>query len=108
MKAKIVLRRRSARLDLDQAADHYEGDAGPDVALRFVDAVESAYRTIGERPSAGSSLWAEQLGIAGLRSRPVAHFPYLIFYLEEDEHIEVWRVLHARRDIPTSLNAEED
>lgn len=107
MKAKTVLRRRSARLDLDQAADHYEAEAGPDVALRFVDAVEAAYRTIGERPSVGSSLWAEQLGIAGLRSRPVARFPYLIFYLEEEEHVEVWRVLHARRDIPGELAGKE-
>lgn len=105
MKTKPVLRRKSARIDVDLAADHYDTEAGPDVALSFVDAVEAAYRLIGETPSAGSSLWAERLGISGLRSRPVGRYPYLIFYLELDEYVEVWRVLHAKRDIPTTLSA---
>ena len=103
MKAKLVLRRKSARLDIDMAAGHYEAEAGPDVALRFVNAVEATFRFIGNQPSAGSSLWATQLGISGLRSRPVARFPYVVFYFEQDEHVEVWRVLHVRRDIPAHL-----
>lgn len=106
MKAKPVLRRKSARLDIDLAADRYQSEAGPDVALRFIDAVEAAFRVIGDRPSVGSSIWADRLGIAGLRSRPVARFPYLVFYLEHDEHIEAWRVLHTKRDIPATLEDE--
>ena len=107
MNAKPVLRRKSARIDIEVAADHYEQEAGQDVALRFADAVEAAFRVIGERPGTGSSLWAERLGIAGLRSRAVARFPYLIFYSEHEEHVEVWRVLHARRDIPATLGGED-
>ena len=30
----------------------------------------------------------------------VARDPYLVFYLERETHIDVWRVLHAERDIP--------
>jgi hypothetical protein len=47
--------------------------------------------------------WGERLRIAGLRSRRVARFPYLIFYVEQEDHIEVRRVLHAKRDIPAWL-----
>ena len=35
-----------------------------------------------------------------LRFRPVGKFPYLIFYVETEADIDVWRVLHGARDIP--------
>jgi toxin ParE1/3/4 len=85
------------------AADHYDREAGSDIALRFVDAVEATVRAIADRPRTGSSIWGERLGISGLRSRVLARFPYPVFYIEREEHIEVWRVLHAKRDIPASL-----
>jgi len=101
--AKPLIHRRTARIDIDLAADYYEHEAGPDVALRFVDAVEAAFLAIADRPRAASPGWSERLKIAGLRSRPVARFPYLVFYKEHVDWIEVWRVLHAQRDIPASL-----
>ena len=30
-------------------------------------------------------------------------YPYLIFYLEQTDHIDVWRVLHAKTDIQAWL-----
>nr|MEA2799523.1 toxin ParE1/3/4 [Phenylobacterium sp.] len=30
-------------------------------------------------------------------------YPYLIFYVERDSHVDVWRLLHAERDIPAWL-----
>lgn len=27
-------------------------------------------------------------------------YPYLVFYAEHDRHIDLWRILHSRRDIP--------
>jgi toxin ParE1/3/4 len=30
----------------------------------------------------------------------VIHYPHLIFYIERDDHVDVWRVLHGQRDIP--------
>ncbi|RVH02752.1 type II toxin-antitoxin system RelE/ParE family toxin, partial [Sinorhizobium meliloti] len=27
-------------------------------------------------------------------------YPYLIFYRDQPDHVDVWRVLHAKRDIP--------
>jgi hypothetical protein len=38
--------------------------------------------------------------LPGLRSWPLRRFPYLIFFIEREEHIDVWRMLHDQRDIP--------
>jgi toxin ParE1/3/4 len=103
--AKPTLRRRSARIDIDVAADYYDHEAGPDVALRFIDAVEAAVESLAGQPGAGSSIWGERVKVTGLRSRPVARFPYLVFYMEHEEHIEIWRVLHVRRDLPAELQS---
>jgi len=31
---------------------------------------------------------------------------YLVFYVERDDHIDVWRVLNAARDIPAWVGDE--
>lgn len=103
MKAKSLRRRRLARVDIEAAADYYEDEAGPDVAHQFLESVRASFRAIKERPCTGSPRYTYALDMGDLRSRPVAGFPYLIFYTEQETHIEVWRVLHARSDIPTRL-----
>ena len=42
MPARPVRLRERAAVDIDQAVDYYLAEADPDVALRFVDAVERA------------------------------------------------------------------
>ena len=77
------------------------------MALGFVNALESAYKFLAGNASAGSPRWGYELGLPGLRSWPVKGFPWLVFYAENEEWIDVWRVLHAKRDIPAWL-AEPD
>ena len=100
MSGKPVVLRERARRDIDEAVEHYLGEAGPVVALAFIDALEDARRRIGEQPAAGSPRYAHELDIPGLRSRTVRRFPYLVFYVERPADIDVWRVLHEARDIP--------
>jgi toxin ParE1/3/4 len=100
---KPILRRAKARRDLEAASDYYEVEAGPDVAARLLDAVQAAHEMIGRHPKAGSPRYGQETGIAGLRSRPVPRFPYLIIYVELQHSIEVWRVLHSHSDIPATL-----
>ena len=95
---KPVTPRAQARTDVENIVDHYLREAGADVALRFVAALEVAYGAIAARPGAGSPRFAHELGLPGLRSRAVRRFPHLIFYVEQPDHVDVWRVLHARRD----------
>lgn len=34
----------------------------------------------------------------------MTRYPYLLFYFEQAQHIEVWRVLHGNRDLPAWLS----
>ena len=73
------------------------------VALAFIDALEEACRLVGEHATNGSPRYSRELDLPGPRSWVVREFPYLVFYLEREADIDVWRVLHAARDIPTWL-----
>lgn len=108
MTGKRVVPREQAHRDVDQAIDHYAREAGADVALGFVGALEAAYNSIAEHPRIGSPRYAVELDLPGLRHRRLVRYPWLVFYVERDDHIDVWRVLDARRDIPAWLGDPED
>lgn len=95
--------RAAAQRDVEEAVAYYRSEAGADVALDFVDSVETAFRTLCDHPLIGSLRFAYELEIPDLRSWSLPRFPYVVFYLPDDEKIDIWRVLHARRDIPTFL-----
>jgi toxin ParE1/3/4 len=103
---KPVVPRALARADVDDALAYYVDEAGRDVALAFIDALETAYRHLSRHAKTGSSAYAYELDIPQLRFWPLRRFPFLIFYMEHDDHIDVWRVLHAQRDIPAWLRKE--
>jgi len=98
--SKRIIPRQSARRDVEEAVEHYIREAGPDAALGFIDALQSAYRSIAVHPGAGSPRYGHELALPGVRSRSLRRFPYLVFYVERADHVDVWRVLHAKRDIP--------
>ncbi|MEQ1805089.1 MAG: type II toxin-antitoxin system RelE/ParE family toxin [Burkholderiaceae bacterium] len=100
MKAKAVIPRELAIRDVDEAIDHYLGEGAVNAALDFVEALEKAYAHIGRQPASGSPRYAHELNLPGLRSWPLTRFPHLVFYFEYDDHVDVWRVLHGKRDIP--------
>lgn len=89
-----------AEHDLRQATVWYRDQGGEDLAVKWADAVAAALRHVGAHPRTGASRHAVALSLGGLRVWPVQKFPYLIFYIERDTHVDVWRVLHAQRDIP--------
>jgi toxin ParE1/3/4 len=101
MKPKPVIPRALADRDIQAVIDFYLSEQAEQAALAFVDMLEQTFLHIGRHPAAGSLRYAHELGLPDLRFWPVKRFPYLVFYLEREEHIDVWRVLHAERDIPT-------
>ncbi len=103
---KPLLRRALADADVASAIGHYLAEQAPEAALRWVDALEAAYRHVQRHPGTGSPRYAHELNLPGLRAWPLKRFPYLVFYRETDAHIEVWRVLHMERDIPAWLREE--
>ena len=103
MTTKPVVLRERAQRDVAEAVEHYLAEAQTGVALAFVDALEEAFHRMGEHPGTGSPRHARELDLPGLRSWLVTGFPYLVFYLEGEADIDVWRVLHAAPDIPAWL-----
>ena len=103
MSGKPVVLRERTQSDVDEAIEHYPAEAGPAVALTFIDAVEDTRRRIGEQPATGSPRHALELDIPGLRFRPVEKFPYLVFYVGRETEIDVWRAPHGTRDIPARM-----
>ena len=108
MKAKPVIPREQANRDVDEAVAYYLSAAGEAVALGFIDALEQAYSHNGRHPVTGSLRYAHELNLPSLRSWPLKRYPYMVFYVERDDHIDVWRVLHGLRDIPAWLREAAD
>jgi len=100
--AKPLVRRALADRDVDDAIDHYLIESAA-VAEAFVDALRAAYEGIRHSPEIGALRYAHALNLPGLRFWKCGRYPYLVFYLERADRIEVLRVLHERRDIPRWL-----
>ena len=103
MTGKAIVLREQARRDVDEAVEHYLAEARAAVALAFIEGLEEAFRRMGEHPASGSPRYARELDLPGLRSWVVRGFPYLVFCLEREADIDVWRVLHGARDTPAWL-----
>lgn len=101
MRVKPVVPREQANLDVDNVVAYYLDEGAASVALDFIDALEQAYTHIGRHPATGSPRYGHELDLPGLRSWSLSRYPYLVFYVERPDHIDVWRVLHGQRDIPT-------
>ena len=95
--------RAEAAHDIERAIDHYLAEAGESVALSFIEAIEHFVVGIGRAPLVGTLRFSYELGIPDLRAWPLGHFPYVIFYVTAEDRVEVWRVLHTARDLPTEM-----
>jgi toxin ParE1/3/4 len=103
--AKRVVLRAAAELDVESAFEHYLLTAGADVAEGFIDALALAYAHLARHPATGSPRYGLKLNVPGLRSWPVNRYPYLVFYLDMPQEIDVVRVLHGAMDIPEWLDS---
>ena len=104
MTTKVVIPRELANQDVDEAIDYYLGEGAEQAALRFVDDLEKAYAHISRQSASGSPRYAHELNLPGLRFWQLTRFPYLVFYFERGDVVDVWRVLHAKQDIPVWMS----
>ncbi len=79
MKQSVL--RLAAENDIETAFIHYFHDASKIVAARF----------------------AELLDSHDLRSWILTGFPYTLFYVERENHVDIIRLLHQHSDIPIQL-----
>ncbi|MDP2794408.1 MAG: type II toxin-antitoxin system RelE/ParE family toxin [Sulfurisoma sp.] len=96
---KPLAQRQRAQRDIEI----YPREAGANVAAGWIAALDVAFRHIRRHPGTGSTRHAELLDIPGLRHWRLDRFPYAVFYLERDAGIDILRVSHQARDIPTQL-----
>ena len=93
--------------DIDEVIEYYLAEAAEQVALHFIEGLERAYENIARHPATGATRYAHELNLPGLRSWPLVRYPYVIFYMERDDYIDVWRVLHGHRDVPVWMQEPE-
>lgn len=106
MKSKPIVPRSEANRDVEVAIEHYLSEDAELAAVGFIDALEQAYAHISRHPAIGSPRYAHELNLPGLRSWPLTRYPHLVFFVECKDHIDVWRVLHGKRDIPAWMSEE--
>lgn len=92
---RIYFRSRALR-DIEEARLWY-GAESPDLEIRFARALLGACAIILEYPNAFQRVQP------GVRHVSVPGFPYLIYYLSEEENITVLRILHMKRHPETFL-----
>lgn len=97
--SRLVLR-EVARRDISEAVGYYLREATGAVALGLIDELERAFGHILRHPESGSPRYAQELDLPGLRHWLLGTYPYMIFYMAREDHVDVWRVLHGERDIP--------
>jgi toxin ParE1/3/4 len=100
---KPVIPRARARRDIDEAVAYYLEHASERIALGFIDALERALAQVARHPASGSPRYAELLDLPALRAFPLRRYPFILFYVERESSIDIWRVLHGERDLPTWL-----
>jgi len=100
MRRKPVIPRERAVRDIDDIIDYFLAEADERAAIGFISALEKSFAHIARNPATGSGHYAQELGLPGLRCWPVRRYPFLIFYLERADRVDVWRVMHGHRDIP--------
>ena len=103
MKTKQAVPRPEAQRDIDEAVDYYLREAGVEAAMGLIDSIQKAYLHLSRYPQTGSSRYAHELDLPGLRMWPLRRYPFLVFYLEQPDALDIWRVLNSQRDIPTWL-----
>lgn len=108
MNPKPIVPRERANRDIDDAVDYYLNQGGERAALGFIAALEEAWRHIARHPATGSLRYGHELNLPGLRFWPLRRYPYLVFFVERDDHIDVWRVVHGKRDIPAWMGEPLD
>jgi plasmid stabilization system protein ParE len=91
--------------DLARQVDWYRDEACPEVAERFVDAVEATLNVLMRQPGLGRARfqkWPELQGIRSFRVRKPFH-RFLIFYRHEKPTLFAERLIHGGRDLPRRL-----
>jgi len=91
--------------NLTKQVDWYRENAGPEVAERFVDAVEMTLSKLANTPDMGRRRFREWPELEGMRSFRVQR-PFhrlIVFYRTDSTILFAERLIHGARDLPRRL-----
>jgi toxin ParE1/3/4 len=99
-KPELILMPR-AREDIKQIAT-YIGEDSPQASRAFRQTLQNIYEVLLDLPEMGSVRTFRNPEMKGLRMLPLPKFKnYLLFYRPTSERLEIVRVLHGARDLPS-------
>ena len=79
----------------------YLARENPNLPKRFLAAFEETCKHLLDMPHMGREKTSEYATLLSVREFPMLRFTkYLVFYRENQENLEVVRVLHGARDLP--------
>ncbi len=96
----------AADREIDAQVAYYAEQAGAEVAERFYLALKAAFASLLANPRHGHAFESKHPALAGLRVWLVHGFPFLVYYREIADGIEVVHVLHGSRDRDRILGKE--
>ncbi len=102
--------RQAASDDLIRQFRYYLVTLGlPEVAIRFRESVRWCVNSLRRYPLVGPRYILANPQLQNLRSWPVPGFEAIrIYYLVDDDNIQVIRILHGKRDVKRLLEGEPD
>jgi toxin ParE1/3/4 len=95
--AASIHKRASARRDLTEHYVYLAGNAGIEIAERFLVNAEKSFGDLARHPGMGVALSLRSPKLAGLRNWQVRGFEK-IFYLPREGGVSIVRVLNAAQD----------
>lgn len=103
-----VVQKQQALEDILEVALYLEAESSEELAYRFLDALDATFAQLAAMPLIGHSLEFESEEAQGVRIWRVSDFEaWLVFYRPTASGIEVIRVLHGARNLPTLLTDTE-
>lgn len=91
--------RPAASLDIDEIVD-YLVEENTSAAQSFIKELQQCFELLSENPKIGVQRQYRTAALSNMRMFPLKKFStYLVFYLSDDETIDIFRVLHGQRDI---------
>lgn len=102
----LTIRKSSAFFaDFARIARWYVREAGPEVAQRWLNALDATVQELGNTPGLGRRRHFRHPELSGLRSFPIQRpfHRYLLFYRWGAEELAVERVIHGARDLSKRL-----
>jgi toxin ParE1/3/4 len=100
--SKEFVPRSFAVQDEEEIIRFYERNSSQHIALNFINALEDALFQLGRYPRMGSARPDYELDLREIRSWTLKKFPHLIYYEIQSDHIELWRILHPKRDFASA------